>query len=195
MRVILVVANAPWLTAGSVHDRSCSRPRRRLMPRLGCETRRGARVPHIVPPAGPIDERERDVLSLIPGTTMHRPGTVYWPGRFDPLEPGERLAQGSPFLGDRPVENDVHAALMLTAPNSRPLPLAPAMALTPPVNWKVVSIRRPLHYAVSWCEWVKIVPLSKMNAPRSSTMLQVPLNDDGRFPTPACLQAGPRQAA
>jgi len=32
---------------------------------------------------------------------------------------------------------------MLTAPNSRPLPLAPAMALTPPVTWKVVSIRRP----------------------------------------------------
>src|SRR5205807_2683659 len=26
----------------------------------------------------------------------------------------------------------------------------------------------------SWCEWVKIVPLSKMNTPGSSTMLHVP---------------------
>ena len=65
-------------------------------------------------------------------------------------------------------------ALMLTAPNSRPPPLAPSKAPVPPVTWNVVSMRRPCIAQSSWCEWVKIVPLAKMNAPGSSTMLQVP---------------------
>jgi hypothetical protein len=62
---------------------------------------------------------------------------------------------------------------MLTAANSRPLPLAPAIA-RPLVTWKFVSIRRPFTTQSSWGEWAKIVPLWKMNAPGSLTMLQVP---------------------
>src|SRR6266516_82821 len=65
-------------------------------------------------------------------------------------------------------------ALALTAENSCPPPVAPSKAPVPPVTWKAVSMRRPCMAQSSWCEWVKIVPLSKMNAPGSSTMLQVP---------------------
>ena len=60
------------------------------------------------------------------------------------------------------------------AENSWPPPVAPAKSPVPPVTWKGVSMRSPCMAQSSWCEWVEIVPLSKMNVPGSSTMLHVP---------------------
>src|SRR6266550_6758248 len=76
--------------------------------------------------------------------------------------------------GDRPVEDDGRYG---TGTHGGELVPAPGRAVegpVPPVIWKAVSMRRPCMAQSSWCEWVEIVPLSKMNAPGSSTMLQVP---------------------
>src|SRR5215472_18017415 len=66
--------------------------------------------------------------------------------------------------------------LLLTAENSCPPPVAPLKSPVPPVTWKVVSMRRPTVAQSSWCEWMRIVPLAKVNTSCSSTMLQGPLN-------------------
>src|SRR6476660_301676 len=72
------------------------------------------------------------------------------------------------------------AALSAAALNSRPPPVAPWKALVPPVTWNVVSMRKPWVAQSSWCEWVKIIPLLKVNTAGSSTMLQVPPGEKSR---------------